>query len=434
MTPFDRSNDAFDRRLFDALDGLASPQFPDYFDDVLAGALAHRQRPAWTFLERWIPVSTLTRRPALFPSLPWRTVGILLALMALLVAGAVISFGLRSDDVPDPFGPAENGRVAYIADGDIFSRDLETGSVDRLVGGAPADVYPLFSLDGRSLAWVRLEEAGDEASLMIADADGANARRVLGPTTLDALAWAPSSDELAVVASNDDQRLFVVPVTGGEPRAIPVPVVPEGEIAWRAPDGDELLFLGSDAGRYAVYGVAPDGTGFRKISPDGETTTYAGPWDVTHDGSQLVYTSAGRGVQISVLDLETGESRPYGSELPALPDRVGPEHHGSASLLPDGATIVFGRYWNEANGEINHQLWSGSLSGDGADAVAIGPVHRSRSGHNPFWQAVAPDGESILVVENDTFDAWLADPSGGTPEAIDLGELGDPPSWQRLAP
>ena len=78
-------------------------------------------------------------------------------------------------------------------------------------------------------------------------------------------------------------------------------------------------------------------------------------------------------------------------------------------------------------------MWAASIASDGADAVAIGPVHRSQAGHNPFWQAVAPDGENVLVVENDTNVAWLADPTGGQLESVELPQLGDPPSWQRLA-
>ncbi len=131
MTPFDR----FDRRFADALDDLASP-IPDYFEDALAVALSRPQRPAWTFPERWIPMSTLTRRSVLVPGVPWRTIGILLALLALLVAGAVISIGLRPDRTPaPPFGLAANGLIAYASDGDLYSRDLVTGAEELFVGG-----------------------------------------------------------------------------------------------------------------------------------------------------------------------------------------------------------------------------------------------------------------------------------------------------------
>ncbi len=35
MTAFDRFDDRFGARLHDAIEDLASPQYPDYIDDVL---------------------------------------------------------------------------------------------------------------------------------------------------------------------------------------------------------------------------------------------------------------------------------------------------------------------------------------------------------------------------------------------------------------
>ncbi len=63
------------------------------------------------------------RSPTLIrPALPWRTIGIALLLMALLVAGAIISFGLRPDPLPAPFGPAANGLISYQTEGDLYTR------------------------------------------------------------------------------------------------------------------------------------------------------------------------------------------------------------------------------------------------------------------------------------------------------------------------
>jgi Tol biopolymer transport system component len=443
MTAFDRF-DRLDARLPDALEDLASPQFPDYFDDVLANAVAHRQRPAWTFPERWLPMSTIARRPALAPPIPWRTIGIVALLMALLVATAVISVGLRRDNPAPPYGLAENGVIAYVSDFDIYARDLAGGDEALLVGGPERDVFPLFSRDGLSLAFFRFgpaEESGaplvDEVTLMVADADGSDPRPVFGPAVTDGVTWSPSSDAIALVAKADGPRgLYLAPTAAGEEaRRIDVPVVPSGVVEWRPPDGGELIFTALDDGVQAVYGVRPDGTDFRQISGLGDGSPIFGPIEITPDGSTAVYTLGGSTVRMVVLDLETGDQRLFGAELPAPDDYdEGFQHVGDPVLLPGGETVVFGRYWNEGNSRLNHQLWSASLEGDGADAVPIGVIHSSQSGHNPFWHAVAPDGESVLVVENDTLRAWLADPTDGTVTAVDLPELGDPPSWQRVAP
>ena len=44
----------------------AAPARPDYLDDIVAQARRTRQRPAWTFPERWLPM-TIALRPAAVP-------------------------------------------------------------------------------------------------------------------------------------------------------------------------------------------------------------------------------------------------------------------------------------------------------------------------------------------------------------------------------
>ena len=80
------ASDRFDLLFADALQDLAGEQYPDYFDDVLDVATRRSQRPAWTFLERWIPMDTATRRTVIAPTFPWRTVGLIVVIIALLVA------------------------------------------------------------------------------------------------------------------------------------------------------------------------------------------------------------------------------------------------------------------------------------------------------------------------------------------------------------
>ncbi|MDQ2690004.1 MAG: hypothetical protein M3Y29_06995, partial [Chloroflexota bacterium] len=110
-------------------------------------------------------------------------------------------------------------------------------------------------------------------------------------------------------------------------------------------------------------------------------------------------------------------------------------YSGHASLSPDGMSVVFGRYWNQGtDGMINHQLWLAPIEGDGADAIPIGPVHRSLGGHNPFYQTFAPDGSAIIVHTTDDQQTYIADPTDGSVEEVEWGVVHDPPSWQRRAP
>jgi Tol biopolymer transport system component len=437
MTAVDRSHDRFNRRLYEALDDLASPQFPDYFDDVLAQAVGHRQRPAWTFPERWIPMSSIARPSVPAPPVLWRTLGIALLLMALLVATAVVSIGLRQQTVPEPFGPAANGVVAYAADGDIFTRDLDTGEETPVITGPELDVFPFFSRDGQSMAWFRIESyESNEATLMVAAPDGSDARALLGPTEIDSAAWNPSSDSLAVISVTDGSReLAIIPATAGEGRrVIDLPVVPRGDVQWRPPNGQELVFIGLDAGAPAIYAVGRDGNGLRQLTGSNGDIGH-GPFEITPDGTTMLYTQTGTTTRVAVLDLDTGELRAFGEQLPSPPGYNGSmQHHGAPTLLPDGERITFVRYWNQDGDVLQTQIQVASLATDGADAVAVTPVREVPSQHNPYWQTVAPDGTQVLLVENDTQDAWLVPPAGGELQPVDFGEIGDPPSWQRVAP
>jgi streptogramin lyase len=80
MTPIDR----FERHLPAHLVELANPQVPDYLNDLLTQTARKRQRPAWTFLERWIPMTLLIRAGA--PVRPFRQTWLFLAIVALTLA------------------------------------------------------------------------------------------------------------------------------------------------------------------------------------------------------------------------------------------------------------------------------------------------------------------------------------------------------------
>ena len=229
----------------------------------------------------------------------------------------------------------------------------------------------------------------DGATLMVAKADGTGQRALTGPLEPYSMSWSPTSDAIALISATpgQDRVLSVISTEPGvEPVTISMSVEPQGTVEWRPPAGDELIFEGFDHGsfRHAIYSVHPDGTSFHPITAPGGTSDFFGPYEFTPDGRLMTFTDGDPISSLRVLDLETGEARPFGAALPEPEDWDGrPIASGTASMLPDGKTIVFGRYWNPDGTEINHQLWAASIADDGATAVPIGPVHRSRRRHEP---------------------------------------------------
>ena len=69
MTAFDR----IERRLPELIDELAAATIPDYFDDMLRQTARARQRPAWSGLERWLPMGVIARPLPVRP-VPWRAI------------------------------------------------------------------------------------------------------------------------------------------------------------------------------------------------------------------------------------------------------------------------------------------------------------------------------------------------------------------------
>jgi dipeptidyl aminopeptidase/acylaminoacyl peptidase len=433
--------DRFDRDFGSALADLAGPQFPDYFDDVLERAVRGSQRPAWTFPERWLPMDVLTRRSTFVPAMPWRTVVLLLTLGLLLAAALAVVIGSQRSVAP-PFGLARNGLVAFVAvPGDIYVRDVGTGEQRALIAGPETDVALSFSRDGTKLAFIRIEDPDvDLATLMVADADGTDLRALVGPIPgIQVATWSPASNEIALIAEADGLRtLTVAPIDGSAPREIDLGgVVPQNSVEWRPPDGRELIFVGRDDGRYAIYAVPPDGKGVvRRVSSPGDVDSYFVPLRLAPDGKRLAYTRGGSSVQVHFLDLDAGLDRTFGGALPVLRNEHGTEraHEGYPVFSADGERILFGRYWDGDDVNINHQLFVASTDGDGADAVSVGPLHRSKGGHNPFDYIFSPDGSQVVIWFNDVSETWLVDADGGPGELVSWGRLGDPPDWQRLAP
>ena len=90
MTASDRL-DRFEREIPELMDSLAPTRRPDYFDDMLLATARTRQRPAWSALERWLPMGEIARSVPR-PVLPWRPI-VLFVVLTLIVLAGVLAVG-----------------------------------------------------------------------------------------------------------------------------------------------------------------------------------------------------------------------------------------------------------------------------------------------------------------------------------------------------
>jgi hypothetical protein len=225
MTSIDR----FERRLPDQLDELAAARTPAYLDDVLTRTSATRQRPRWTFPERWLPMTIAFRRP--WPAIPLRPVAAGLALLVLLTAAGLLGAALapKEDDTVSLL-PARSGAVVYEHDGDLWTWDPATDAHDRLVENG---VWPVWAPDGEQLFFLRPDGEADLPMVLTGGREtpwGDGSLR-----EVQAISWSPDGEAVAVASTVDGRpQVTMLRADGSAPGFS----APETDLDWPAWDPD----------------------------------------------------------------------------------------------------------------------------------------------------------------------------------------------------
>ena len=413
MTTFER----FERDIPELMTDLAPARVPDYFDSMLQETARHRQRPAWSYLERWIPMGVVARTARVRP-LNVRPVLVLVLIGMLIAAGLALYVGSLPTRLPPPFGPARNGQIVFsTADGDISAVDPKTGTVRPLIVGETEDIAPWFSPDGQRFMFVRKVSGGD--AYFVADADGSNVRKLVDPRA-DWFEWSPASDRIVVRHWVDGLiTTSVVDVATGALTKLEVGLDIQ-DPTWR-PDHDQIVFSTDQGEDHLFYVVNPDGKGLRRLatapgtvnspslSPDGRSIAYA-TWEADKPGRQ------GR---IHILDIDSGVDRE-----PAFQSSS-----GSTELVPifspDGTKLLLLR-----NVPAGYRLVIVPADGNGP-AITLGDLHPLfTDGASSMW---SPDGTTILTTYNNDHRTWLFSADGNNAQRVDWTTTGAL-SWQRLAP
>jgi dipeptidyl aminopeptidase/acylaminoacyl peptidase len=305
------STDRLERDLTAWLGDTAAPRMPDYVDSLLARTAATRQRSAWTFLERWLPMSVLTLGRQTIKPLPWRTIG-LLAVLTLLVAAAAVLVGSRPR-VPPPFGLAANGLVAYTQAGDVYSVDPTSGTRRAIVTGPENDRNPRWSRDGTRLAFLRGHVTSDMTYdiPVIASANGTiqvvpdiQPLRMLDS---DSVVWSSDGRTLLFAADFDAGRaIYLMDTTTGKVTTTTSNYL-SLEFFPRPPDGGELLYLGGTQANQGLFLIALDDGSIRELPlPPGPGKTLR-PIGWTPDGERFAFHRGDDdSAQTYLVDLASG--------------------------------------------------------------------------------------------------------------------------------
>jgi len=357
-------------------------------------------------------------------------------------------------------------QVVFSYGGDLWIAPREGGEARRLTTGPGMETEPAFSPDGSLIAFTG-EYDGNVDVYVVAATGGVPRRLTWHPGPDHVVGWTPDGKRVLFRSPRDSyvrtNRLFTVPVEGGFPEQVPLPMAEQG---CYSPDGTRLAYTPLApafeawkryrGGRTSAIWIADlKDSRIEKIPRDNSNDYYPmwvgnriyflsdrnGPFSLfyydlrTRQVSQAVpnegldFKSASAGPDaivyeqfgtLHLYDLKTGRTRRIdirlAGDLPAVRpsfERVA-RFIREAGLSPSGVRAVF-----EARGEI---LTVPAEKGDIRNLTNTPGVAE----RYPAW---SPDGKRIAYFSDESgeYALHIRDQSGlGPVEKIDLGS---PPSF-----
>ena len=427
----------FERDLPQILDDIAAGPYPEYINDILLVTTRRRQRWAWTFPERWIPMDFVTPGE-LAPAtrMPWRALALVGLLAALLAATLAVYVGSQRR-TPNTFGPAANGLVVYSDHGDIFVRDDFAGAPRLIVGGQDNDLAVSFSRQGTELLFYRAGVGQILSTLWVVAPDGTGGQKLDGEYDgVSGLEWSPAGEAIVVSHRVKDRDVITIaPTDGSSATQLNLPVEAT-EATWRPPTGEQISFRGKDAGGWAQFVVDRDGSRLQRLTLASERmfeTEYdarGARWSdsgrrVLYDGIHQVAAGNQSGLRIHTAEVDDAglvlSDTRYDFEDTA-------DDELNARWLPGDDRIVYQRRLGNEEVGITDSLRIGFLDGSGR-SIDLGITSTAGDG---IGYDVSPDGRQLIAIAWTERTTYVTDlttyESTVAPFASDEGA-----TWQRVA-
>jgi Tol biopolymer transport system component len=366
----------------------------------------------------------------------------------------------------------DGSRLVYVDAAGIATVPSFGGTPQRLVSNPLnyLNISPVWSHDGKYLAYAQVLANGTNGSLWIADADGTNARKILDAAEPHSLSWSPQDDRLALVEGNirlvyspvqfgniAPSGLWIVSRDGTGATAVTDSIHHSFSPTWSA-DGDGIFYVsnirgGNDLYYQRVSGHRANGepqrltTGLKihGISAAGGDriaysawTTNVGIWSIPFPRAGSVSILAAHQVTAANETIEVVKLSPDGQWLAFDSDRSGNMdiykmriNGTELQRLTRNTADDFRPTWSPDGREISFHTWrsgnrdSYAMASDGSNEriIASGPAHE--------WGGVwSPDG-SQLALESDRsgqIEIYVAPARGGNLRRLTY-DGGSGPRW-----
>jgi eukaryotic-like serine/threonine-protein kinase len=190
---------------------------------------------------------------------------------------------------------------------DLWALNFTTGQTFKLTFGAGQEVFPLWSPDGRRIAFSSIQNPPPQ--LYELQADGTGIDKPLIPTDFPAVPSGWSRGGLLVytlVSSTTGGDIWVLPLDSRKPYPV-VQTAKDERYGTLSPDGRRLAYVSNDRGTYEVYVQPfPGGAGMQRLVSTSGGGGLAPQW--SDEGRELFYLGLDK--RLMVVDMTT---RPPGA-------------------------------------------------------------------------------------------------------------------------
>jgi len=321
-------------------------------------------------------------------------------------------------------GPAGNNQ-------DIYVQQIGTTTQLRLTTDPANDYSPLWSPDGRWIAFLRGELDGQQSELRLVPPLTGPERKLidihpsgfLRPVTL---AWCPDSSCLIVTDSLGEKQpdaLFVVALDSGQRRPLTRGSQFSDNDPAISPDGKWLVFrreVAPFAGQLNLLALGSGVTASGEPRPITPVDLYAYNPRWMPNSAEIVFSAKQRLWTLGIIGNASPEVLPFAGE-----DGLSPIV--SAAQPGHPSRLAYVRSYTDAN------VWRVETSSSGAPASSPPTVAISSTRRDAIPQ-VSPDGRQLTFTSTRSgeHEVWRADVSGGN--AVQLTSLRSNPGWPRWSP
>ena len=286
-----------------------------------------------------------------------------------------------------PVWSPDGRKIAFASNRDgmneIYVMDADGSNAKRLTNNLTEDVNPMWSPDGQKILFDTERDGNTEIYVM--DAEGGNQTRLTRNNAFDGTAtWSPDGNLIAFASNRDtgppynpyNLDIYVMNADGSNIRRIVDD--PEYDVSpqW-SPDGRKIVFVTGRNGNFDVYEMNADGTDQRNLTADNDKGDGSPVW--SHDGNNIAFSRRIDGKkQIFIMDAHGGNlkrvtNNAADSELPYW--------------SPDSSKLVF-----QSDREGNWEIYTISVDGELAQLTDDAADDLS-----PDW---SPDGNRMAFSSN----------------------------------